>query len=446
MTTPSLEILSIPKIVRKIQIWVYSNESGSILVNWGGQDQIFLINSQEHRPIVVTHGNESANDLIIECLTGQVCIGSIDINYSWAINPYFTSKYPDQVALLLESDCNLNVVDSDFRNDLVDENLFLSTEENNFSSVSNLVSNVHINNQSQNFEHWYYLTHNDIYSSSIHATTPAIDSQPQTLLPEQKIIESSWKYHYDKDFISNLDTRFYEFVNKKLSNESIQWNNQMFTGYRIPYGYAVRIQTQLVDNIELIRNKRIVDLGTDRGQFLYPCLELGCASIIGVQPLDGYNNAINQALTGLNYNDRASAVWGDAYDLAGLIEILKDKDTLLMLGLLYHLNNHYQLLETVTKTDLTGLVIDIAINAGLDHHTDSEPKIKWMFEQQNVDVKGWELAGINKDWTWVGLPNASWLIQTLQFLGWKIKSNVMHSNLRTSTPQLKHRGIITAYR
>jgi len=446
MTTVSLEILSIPKIVRKIQIWVYSNNSGTILVNWGSQRQSFLIDSQEHQPIIITHDNESNNILTIECLIGEVNIGSVNINYSSTINPYFTNKYPDQVEVLLKSDCNLNLIDSAFRNELANKDLFLSTGENGFSAVSQLVSNVQINNQCQDFKHWYCLNQHDIYSANIHVTTPEIKRQPQTLSPEQNLIEPVWKYHYDTSFISNLDTRFYEFVNKKLTDKNIQWNNQTFTGYRIPYSYAIRIQTQLIDNIELIQNKKIVDLGTDRGQFLYPCLELGCASITGAQTINEYNDVINQALTYLDYNDRANAIWGDAYDLVGLTQILKGKDTLLMLGLIYHLNNHYQLLEAITKTNLTGLVIDVSINAGLDHHTDLEPKIKWKPEPKNIDVNGWEIGGINKNWMWVGIPNASWVIQTLQFFGWKIKSNVIHSYLRTSSPTLNNRGIITAYR
>ncbi len=163
--------------------------------------------------------------------------------------------------------------------------------------------------------------------------------------------------------------------------------------------------------------------------------------------MSDYNTAINQALAGLNYSDRACAIWGDAYDLSGLEHILKNQDTLLMLGVLYHLNNHYQLLETITRSDLTGLVIDISVlDDDLDHYTSTDPKIKWITEQQNVDESGWELNGVNKNWTWVGHPNAAWVIQTLQYLGWQIKSSVMHSALRTRKPQLRHRGIVTAYK
>ena len=443
----STEILSIPELTRKIRIWTRSLESSTIVVEWAGNQKIFQINSPEHLPIIIARGENANNILTIRCVTGRVDIGSIDINYSWTINPYYTNLYTKQVQTLIDFGCDLSLIDSNFRNDLFDKDLFLNTGENDFSAVTNLVSNVKINNQNQDTNLWYSLNASDVFSADIYVTTPAMENQPSTAAPVQASINPEWKYSYDQKFIDNLDTRFYEYVNKRLADRNVQWNDRIFTGHNVPYGHAIRIQTQLIDNVELIKNRRIVDLGTNRGQFLYPCVELGCQSIIGVQPLNDYNTAINEALHGLGYNDRACAEWGDAYDLHGLTKILNNQDTLLMLGVFYHLNNHYQLLETVTQTKITGLVIDISvIQDNLNHYTSKEPIIKWKVEQQNVDESGWELNGVNKNWTWVGHPNASWIIQTLQYLGWQIKSSVMHSGLRTKKPQLRHRGIVTAYR
>ena len=447
MSITSTEILSIPELVRKIRIWTYSSEPSTITINWAGNQQTFQVDCQDHVPIVIAHGNSANNILTIKCISGNVNIGSVDINYSWTINPHYTQLYPNQIQPLIESGFDLSVIDNNFRNDLFNIDLFLSTGDNDFSAVANLVSNVQINNQQQVPTTWYCLNSNDIFSADIYVTTPAVENQSTSQAPVQKFIDPQWKYLYDREFITNLDTRFYEYVNKKLSDHTVCWNDKIFTGYSIPYGYAIRMQTQLIDNVELIRDRRVVDLGTHRGQFLYPCIELGCQSITGVQPLADYNTAINEALVGLNYSNRARAIWGDAYDLPGLTEILNNQDTLLMLGLIYHLNNHYQLLDAITRTNLTGLVIDISvIDEDLAHYTNSNPMIKWLTEPQNIDEGGWEFAGIEKNWTWVGLPNASWIVQTLQYLGWQIKSNVMHSALRTRKPQLRHRGIITATR
>lgn len=447
MSSTSTEILSIPDIVRKIRIWVHSPGPSVVAVDWAGNQQIVHINTQEHYPITVEHGNNMSNILTVKCLSGQINVGSIDINYSWTINPHYTNLYAEQVKLLIESGFDLSKIDSNFRNDLFDKDLFLSTGEDDYSAVAELVSNVQLNNQPQVLNTWYCLQAGDCFSANIYVTTPAVENQSTSIAPDQTAVDSQWRYSYNQDFVNTIDTRFYEYVNKKLADCTVQWSEKMFTGYRIPYGYAIRIQTQLIDNIELIKNKRVVDLGTHRGQFLYPCIELGCQSVVGVQPMPDYNQAINEALAGLNYSDCASAIYGDAYDLSGLTKILKDQDTLLMLGLIYHLNNHYQLLETITRTNLTGLVIDISVTDNdIAHYTDSSPAIKWLTEQQNIDEGGWEFAGVEKNWTWVGLPNAAWLTQTLQYLGWQIKSSVMHSALRTRKPQLRHRGIVTAYR
>lgn len=165
MSITSTEILSIPEIVRKIRIWARSSSPSVIVVNWASNQQTFQIDSQEHVPIVIAHGNDTNNILKIKCITGRVDIGSIDINYSWTINPYYNTLYAEQVQNLIASGFDLSAIDDNFRNDLFNKDLFLSTGEDDFSAVANLVSNVQINNQHQDANAWYCLNANDIFSA-----------------------------------------------------------------------------------------------------------------------------------------------------------------------------------------------------------------------------------------------------------------------------------------
>ena len=115
--------------------------------------------------------------------------------------------------------------------------------------------------------------------------------------------------------------------------------------------------------------------------------------------------------------------------------------------MLYHFNHHYQLLEAITHTDITGLVIDTSVIPDhYQHYIDPIPSIRYLSEAQGIDINGWELRGYNKNSTWVGIPNASWIQATLQHLGWRIRSHQMVSMLRTIRPNLRHRGVITAVR
>jgi hypothetical protein len=437
------EIKDIPITQRKLRIFINAIESSELKIIWAGSESYHKINPGKHTPVIVKHGNDENHLLSIECISGKCEVGNIDINHSWKVNEYYQKKYPDQTEILLKSNCDLSNVSGNFLEDLEEHIFFQSTGVNDYSAITQLKTNVKINNIPKKNDDWIGLSPKQTLSIEIYVPPPAgIRTCEEIGNHKVKVVNT-----YNKSFIDSLDKRFYEYIPKKLSNFDIAWNENLFTGYKMPYATAIRIQSQLVDNIEFIKNRHVIDLGPYRGDFLYPCVKLGCASVVGVQPMENHNVAINLALNNLGHNEVAKAIWGDAYDLHELINLCKGKDTLLVLGLIYHLNNHYQFFETITRSDITALVIDTSVSHdGHNHLTNSEPNIRYWLERQDVDTTGWELNGVDKEWTWVGSPNLSWLTNTLKHMGWKIKSTTLTKSLRLLTPQLMYRGVVTAYR
>lgn len=446
MRLPKEIVPGLGNIKRKFRIWFNPDAKSSMLVIWNNTEQQLNLHPGTHSYVIIESDPVADNQLTIKCTSGSFSLAHVEINYSWTINSFFNDNYPTIVKLLESTNFDLSVATEEFLTDLKTNKFFISSGENNFSATTNICSNVKINDKSVTDFRSYKLVRGDILSTKLIITTPA-DETNYTVDINQVDFPLTWVSDYNKEFISKLDHRFYQYVDKKLANDSVVWEEGLFSEYKMPYGHAIRIQSQLLNNIELIKNKKILDLGCNRGEYLYPCLELGCESIVGAQPMNDYNEIINQGLYHLKYQDKAKVVWGDVYDLEGIRELIKDKDTVLLLGLMYHINNHYQLLETITRSDVTGLVIDISIFLyQLENWNNKLPLMVWNSESQDSATTGWELNGVNSNKTLVGWPNAAWIINALEYLGWTIKSNVIHASLRLQEPQLRYRGVITAYR
>lgn len=429
------------RMLRKIRVYINAQETSTFVVTWCGTHSEYTAEPGEYLSVILEQTNQD-NSLEITCIAGKISVGPIDVNHSWTVNPYFRLKYPDIAEQFLSNGCDLSLVSEDFLNDINTQSLFISTGENKFGAIENLKINPTVNGTPV-LSDWITVDQGETFATDVYITEAAV--QPDNI-EQQSQHKVQWIRDYDQQFIDNLDKRFHEYVDKKLENPALKWNNNLFAGYDIPYIDKVRIQSQLLNNVEFIKNQHIVDLGPHKGQFLYPCIELGCASITGVQPLEEHNTAITQACYHLGHGDIAKSIWGDAYDLDELIKLCKGKDTLLCLGLIYHLNNHYALFDAITQSDVSAVIVDRMVEPDdLEHYTQSTPSIDFRYEAQGP-ATGIELHSANRDLTWVGKPNAAWITNTLTHMGWKIKSTTMSSYTTLVHPQYRHRGVVTAYR
>jgi 2-polyprenyl-3-methyl-5-hydroxy-6-metoxy-1,4-benzoquinol methylase len=444
----SLEVKNIPVILRSFRVWIKSQTSTAAIEIGlvGNNKKILELDNDCHREIVLHQTAHDQTQIELKVLHGQVQVVTVEINHSWKINPYFYNKYPDQINCFINSEFDVSMVSQEFFQDLQLYDLFESTGDTEFSATTNLAYNVRLNQDViQDNNLCGDLLVNDHLIFDVYVTSPAIEKK-RSEFDQNFNFDFAWSQNFDQTIIDGLDLRFYEFVNKKLTNKNVNWAPETFSGYKMPYAFKSRIQSQLIDNVEFIKDRHVVDLGCERGQFLFPCTALGCASVTGVQPLEDYNHVINEALAHLNLQTQASAVYGNVYDLNYLKNQLVGKDTVLCLGLLYHLNHHYQFLQTISSSDVSALIIDISIQNKhmLDFYCSNTPDIRYWYEKHGVDINGWELLSTTNPNTFVGTPNAAWIINCLTHLGWTVKSNVLQSMVKL--PHLRYRGVISFYR
>lgn len=446
-----MEKIKKSNIQRKIRIWISSNFPNTTAnVVSGNNKSDFSLTNKEHNSIVVNL-NEKNPTIQIKSTDGPISIGGIEINYSWKVNPFFEKKFQKDTEIFLRENFDLYNVSKPFIDNLENFDFLISTGDSGFSATRNLKYNVKINGKlDEDNKKWYELQANDIFECDILLTEPSIiDENTIVKIPidgwDDSMLNPTLCQKYSQSFFDNMDTRFFEFVEKKVHNQKYCWNNDKFSGYALHQSQKIRTQAQLLDNKHLIKNKKILDLGTYMGGFLYPCLELGCESIIGAQYLKKYNSAINEALESLNLQDKSFSTFCDFYDFSTIVPLIKNVDTILALGIIYHINHHYEFLKLLSNGSASAIIIDTVI---LDKHYffKNEPMMTWINEYQSIDSNAKETQSPNKLLSWVGIPNAAWIIQTMLNFGWELESNKMVSTFALSQPQLKSRGVFTFVR
>jgi len=427
---------------RKIRIWFKTLDLNSIL-------KIETFNFTEKYTVKENHWSievpidQTNNNLKIFCLTGFIEIGKIEINYSWQINSYYYENYCDETRLLEQNEFDLSLCSDEMLNDLEKIPLWIDTGEDNFSAVENLVLNPCINLKLTHYKDWFSLKKDDFFSCKIYC--PRL---PESWIKTRPVFDirqfnSIKTIKYNKEIISKLDNRFNSLVKKILLDPLSDKSTVEHDKKDLPYAWKTRIQAQLVDNMELIADKHVIDIGADLGQFTYPCAILGCKTVTSAQIVDEHNNAIKSAADHFGLQDVIKIDKCDIYDIENVNRSLHGIDTILFLGVIYHINHHYQLLETFTRSNATGIVIDCIIE-DLSFWNDPQPKMNWIKEYQNKEGNGIEYKSPDSKVTWVGIPNASWIINSLEILGWEILKMSQTRSLTLS--KMRHRGIISAKR
>jgi hypothetical protein len=90
----------------------------------------------------------------------------------------------------------------------------------------------------------------------------------------------------------------------------------------------------------------------------------------------------------------------------------------LLSGILYHLNNHYEVLQTVAKSRAQTLILEVDLSDAIDLGMNAI--MHWISEPTSDSIKGYEK---NKSRTFVGVPNQRWIEWALQSLDFKITYN-----------------------
>lgn len=432
---------------RKIKLWIRGHDVyNKFIVSIDDACHEFTISNTTHKAVIVPVTQlgalrDATTDIIqpisIKCISGAIDIGNIESNFNVGINSFYQQNYSQELDAFLNSGCDLSTCSDEFELALQTYDIFNNTGEDEFSADRNLKLSVQINQVTLPTTHdWYSLLAGDQFAADIYIRVlgDLVGSKGNPFnTPPAPIFTK----HYDITTVNKLDKQFYKLVDGDAA-----------TDVTTSYTFRIRLQSMLVDNQDLIKDRNVIDFGCDRGHFTYPCLPLGCRSVVGAQILKNNNDKINHAFEQLHLSEQGQAVECDVYNPEQLTSVLINIDTILFAGLIYHVNHHYSLLEQFTNSSATGLIVDVRIptDLGIDFWLDEKPMLTWRYENQEDELTGFDVKAIDANQTYVGVPNASWIYNALSSLGWQVRSSVVTSRIRLHAPQYSYRGILTAVR
>jgi SAM-dependent methyltransferase len=163
-------------------------------------------------------------------------------------------------------------------------------------------------------------------------------------------------------------------------------------------------QTYLQINQHLIKDKIVLDLACHDGKSTEIIKKLGAKHIYGVE-------ARQDLLTEAKKNIEGDVDFfvGDIQDEKIISSLVKKSDTVIALGVLYHLYNHFGFFSYILKPNIDYVLIEtIAGPETLD------PSMAWGFEDVDCITNGWHPKTVKVPH---GTPNLSWIFATSDLFG-----------------------------
>jgi hypothetical protein len=217
----------------------------------------------------------------------------------------------------------------------------------------------------------------------------------------------------------DLDSRFAHFVRGKMQNPHLQYAQIAQSACKWAYSDRLRIKTQLIDNIELIKNRRVLDLGCHDGILSEAMDQLGARSVIATNVRQDMIDLVNQCLKELPVPTLVTVIKHDLYDLDTLDLLLEQSDTIHFSGTVMHLNHHYQLFYHLCNNRPDHMILDSIYYDQSWHH--ATPLQTWRLESMEDVLFGHDQKSQTTDGKiFVGTPNLCWYRQMLDMFGWQL--------------------------
>lgn len=246
-------------------------------------------------------------------------------------------------------------------------------------------------------------------------------------------LESDWARQYDVIKGSNWPKckNYEDFKNlpEDIKTECIQQHNfspdiyydsvinEANSKFKIPNEISLRndVDSFLISHSYVLQNKKIIDLACNFGYFSVFCHNQGSSNVVGIDVRSENIQVAKSIQKDLNlFDKKIEFKTGDLHDYSKIKNLCADKDTVLLLGIMYHVHDHFEILKTVCQPNVSYVVIESGENSDI---IDSDQPLIWWRNEFTFDL----LAGFsnNKGNTLVGYPNAAWFDLAMKILNFK---------------------------
>lgn len=233
--------------------------------------------------------------------------------------------------------------------------------------------------------------------------------------------------------------KYYEYAYHKFFNPSVKYEEwQPWDQWDYPDRDIERFGAIIKDNKKFISNKTILDIGCHLGYLSLFCLHNNAKHVIGTNVRDNELEIANEICHNAGYTSYEFK-YQDLYNLKELKNLCDTVDTVILSGVLYHVHNHYDLLECIFSSSAENVIIETNLSPLEMGENAKHPCIFWNFEESSEPTAGWYK---NKEKIFTGCPNSRWIKDIFNHFGIDIEyfNKIEYTN---DKEKLRKRLIIT---
>jgi 2-polyprenyl-3-methyl-5-hydroxy-6-metoxy-1,4-benzoquinol methylase len=279
---------------------------------------------------------------------------------------------------------------------------------------------------------------------------------------EMKFLELTWKKQYniikDESWPECNTYRDFEYLPDNIKEECITlhqfspefWIDSITKEMNAKYQYNVSFSGGYVRSFfdeypEIIKGKKIIDFGCNVGHWSIFCSMQNCLNIIGIDARLENIKIAKAIQQDLNISKQSlHFAQSNIHNYQQVKDLCFDRETVLLLGIMYHVHDHYNILKSVCGPTVKNIVIET--DEALEILDLPEPLIHWKYES-TVDLQ----MGVDEgqDTILVGFPNTSWFDLAMKGLGFErvaFKRGVGSSSSHLKTEQFKEIRSVYLYK
>lgn len=269
-------------------------------------------------------------------------------------------------------------------------------------------------------------------------------TEPIIIESYNSIKAETWPDCFTLDDISKLPSNILEECNNihkfnpmiwtknKIDNDT--WHN--YQGGSYPIQDLIRFKYNIFDNLDCIKDKKIVDLAGHTGLFSLLSLYSGAKHAITTNVRQQFLDIASDCMELAGYKDQYQSLFADLHDYQLTTDICKNADTVFLFGTIYHLYDHMLVLESIAKANPSTIIIDQPEDPNIMDL--NIPMISWNVEPTDSWTDGWAKG---KDKVFSGLPNKVWLDTAMDLLNYKSSNSKRYKQFRdNATDKLFYRS------
>ena len=196
----------------------------------------------------------------------------------------------------------------------------------------------------------------------------------------------------------------YEYANHKLysGDHSLTFKKwKPWDQWDYPAQDLIRFKHLLLDNVDIIKNKTIIDFACFLGFTSFSCLHLGASHVTATNIIKHQLDIADELMQSAEFTDY-KLILADIHDTESNTKICNKVDTVILAGIMYHLHDHYRVLESILSAQPDNIIIDPPRagihNNVIDHLLELEvPKITYVSCNPTTMARDCELLSAKYD-------------------------------------------------